>query len=1189
MKMRTVALLTALLMLFYPLLTAIRVYAAVEDDTVVIVTSKTATIRKSPSNSGVRIAAVHKDEEYAYLDEVTKGGNVTWYHVRYNKEKTGWISGKYAEKRESGSQDVPDELTITVLRTSPVYRSADTGSEVIHTAHENDRFRIVSRTVSGNKEYYEIRLTSDTTGWIPAGDTDKAASAETPPEIPEDCYYARINNKLVNIRSGPGFDYPIIGLAYKDAEYPLITKETDRDKRHWLNIKLSDESDGWISEDYASVERKGASEPVVTLAFSGENIVFSDISGISGSNVWDGKSDVSFKAVPESGYAVGKVIFDSDLLQAAGGDVYIIKHTELKTEADATFLIRAVAEKTEVPAENGVRLTVTGSDVIITETENLSEYGEGNGKTYQRIGSADISVTAKAVDGYLISGSRVYDSDNNEILRSVCDEAVPSLDIHITAETLRTDGEFTLVIVTVKNENWIDPAAGVTLAVNAPFASVTDKTGVSSNSGGVYYWDRENDIVLTVTADEGYVIYGFDISDSKGHEITCPAIDEAMTSVDITVPAETLRLDTAFELTVSTSKKEAVPVDEPVYEPAVILFDAENASVTEVSGAIAIDGKSFRWDGENSAVFKAEASEGWLISGFTVRDSGGGNVDGPVIESPVKSVTISLPAELLRLGTGFTVSVTAQADETYGRTSRITLSFTNSSVNGITGVSQKEGHLFEWNGRDPVHMYFRPAEGYEAEDITLTGEDGANLNDFEYDIRDGDIEVTIPVDTLCGHEALTLTVTCVKGSGDEEPLYVAISGNSVILRNGPGSSYEDIARGYIGDYYPYVDSKDDQYGTTWHAFQYDEDTVLWTTNNYSALTPVPPNIGIDAIDAIAKTYGVRSMQIALIKDGRVTDGYSFGYATKNTDLMTNDHNLRIASLSKVITAMNMMRAQELGYLDIDEDISGYWGFDIKNPNNNRPITLRNIFTHTSSIKSLDYSNIASQLKDSSSFRNVVPGTAGSWAYNNYAVGVGGDTVERAMIRTINDFMDEQFNAGLGIDASFAPGRLKDKRYATLYRNSGEVARTAEAQAQNMGSNTPGSDTNAMYFAGGYTGSASDVAKMLAVLANKGAYDGKRYLTEESVNTMLAEYCTASEHGGTFGQCIPMRHVYNYCGANELYYHTANAYGLLGMGSFDPQTRNGVVVLTIGAAEARDAQGVYSACSEITRYCYENLM
>jgi CubicO group peptidase (beta-lactamase class C family) len=79
------------------------------------------------------------------------------------------------------------------------------------------------------------------------------------------------------------------------------------------------------------------------------------------------------------------------------------------------------------------------------------------------------------------------------------------------------------------------------------------------------------------------------------------------------------------------------------------------------------------------------------------------------------------------------------------------------------------------------------------------------------------------------------------------------------------------------------------------------------------------------------------------------------YGFKNRDKTKNYDTLTIqpvGSVSKIVIGLAIMKAQELGLLNIDTDIQQYVNFKVSNPNvkDNIPITLRHLATHTSGIK-----------------------------------------------------------------------------------------------------------------------------------------------------------------------------------------------------------------------------------------------
>ena len=170
----------------------------------------------------------------------------------------------------------------------------------------------------------------------------------------------------------------------------------------------------------------------------------------------------------------------------------------------------------------------------------------------------------------------------------------------------------------------------------------------------------------------------------------------------------------------------------------------------------------------------------------------------------------------------------------------------------------------------------------------------------------------------------------------------------------------------------------------------------------------------EKVDAAAAKYGAVGLQVAVIEDGRVTDTYAYGWATKGTDRMTPDHKTRIASITKVGVGLAAMALYEDGVIDLDGSIGTYWGVSAKNPYYpSDPVSIRALLTHTSSIPALgdDASRARWAVQDrlqSGGFSRVRPGATSSWIYNNYAYGVLGQTLEIASGKFLDDVMEEHF-------------------------------------------------------------------------------------------------------------------------------------------------------------------------------------
>lgn len=347
----------------------------------------------------------------------------------------------------------------------------------------------------------------------------------------------------------------------------------------------------------------------------------------------------------------------------------------------------------------------------------------------------------------------------------------------------------------------------------------------------------------------------------------------------------------------------------------------------------------------------------------------------------------------------------------------------------------------------------------------------------------------------------------------------------------------------------------------------------------------------EKVDAAAAKYGAVGLQVAVIEDGRVTDTYAYGWATKGTDRMTPDHKTRIASITKVGVGLAAMALYEDGVIDLDGSIGTYWGVSAKNPYYpGDPVSIRTLLTHTSSIPALgdDASRARWAVQDrlqSGGFSRVRPGATSSWIYNNYAYGVLGQTLEIASGKFLDDVMEEHFWEVMEIDGAFESGNVKNKDLLCTVYQYGSVGRSLSAMRSNTRRYSPPGATGA-YFSGGMTMSAAELGKMTALLANDGCYEGLQLLKASTVE-LMEQRCEPQLPDGSW-QALSLRSQDGLYGRDRLYYHTGSAYGVFNCMSYDPDTRDGVVVLTSGASGARDGQGIYAVCGEISRYIYDTI-
>jgi CubicO group peptidase (beta-lactamase class C family) len=160
--------------------------------------------------------------------------------------------------------------------------------------------------------------------------------------------------------------------------------------------------------------------------------------------------------------------------------------------------------------------------------------------------------------------------------------------------------------------------------------------------------------------------------------------------------------------------------------------------------------------------------------------------------------------------------------------------------------------------------------------------------------------------------------------------------------------------------------------------------------------------------------------------------------------------VRVASISKLVTAVAVMRLVDQGRVDLDRDISEYLGFQIRNPAfPDQDITLRHLMTHTSGVRDkIDYlipldGQIDAVMTNPAAWDSKHrPGTYFSYANLNSPIIAA--TIEAATGERFDKLVARTVLSPLKIDGCFnwGAGCSIDRRAqaVTLLRTNGDLAR-----------------------------------------------------------------------------------------------------------------------------------------------------
>ena len=166
--------------------------------------------------------------------------------------------------------------------------------------------------------------------------------------------------------------------------------------------------------------------------------------------------------------------------------------------------------------------------------------------------------------------------------------------------------------------------------------------------------------------------------------------------------------------------------------------------------------------------------------------------------------------------------------------------------------------------------------------------------------------------------------------------------------------------------------------------------------------------------------------VAVVQDGQVLTARGYGYAdvAKRTPVDPARTLFRPGSVSKLITWTAVMQLVDQGKLDLDADVNRYLDFRIP-PRNGKPVTVRNIMTHTGGFEEvgkdlINYEQrppmaLGAYLKRYVPERIFAPGTTP--AYSNWATSLGGYIVERVSGLSFDDYVEQRIFTPLGMTSS----------------------------------------------------------------------------------------------------------------------------------------------------------------------------
>lgn len=372
---------------------------------------------------------------------------------------------------------------------------------------------------------------------------------------------------------------------------------------------------------------------------------------------------------------------------------------------------------------------------------------------------------------------------------------------------------------------------------------------------------------------------------------------------------------------------------------------------------------------------------------------------------------------------------------------------------------------------------------------------------------------------------------------------------------------------------------------------------------------------------------IATVRVAFDREGiTATDARGLADIAANRAVTAADP-VRIASISKLVTAIGVMRLVEAGQLDLDADVSRWLGWRLRNPAfPDTPITLRLLLSHRAGLTdAAGYYQVPlggllqDVLADPRAWDPVhAPGTF--FRYANLDFPLVASVMEKATGERFDRLMQRLVLQPLDIDGCFNWASCSDAtaaRAVVLYDEGRQPVRDDNRGHRPECPVVPAADgscdlarwragDNGALFSpqGGLRISANGLAKIGRLLLSEGEVDGVRLLRPESVRTLVEPQWRYSpgtgltseeDESGQGGRGFFCRyglavqtlatpregcHDDPFGDGTERFGHSGSAYGLLSGLWIDPVTGTGVAYFVTGVPEARaGGRSAFSAIEE----------
>jgi len=336
------------------------------------------------------------------------------------------------------------------------------------------------------------------------------------------------------------------------------------------------------------------------------------------------------------------------------------------------------------------------------------------------------------------------------------------------------------------------------------------------------------------------------------------------------------------------------------------------------------------------------------------------------------------------------------------------------------------------------------------------------------------------------------------------------------------------------------------------------------TNRLEMSMPLPKKAGdyeqfrifaTKYIEKQMKKYNVPGASIAIVDGNKIIWAKGFGYADKKNKIKANSSTIyRIGSVTKILNALGILKAQEQNRLNINQSITKYLKkFKMKSPKYlTNKITLKSLLAHHSGIGSPDMltTNFENNPKAldckygiklfQKLYLAYIPNTA--TVYSNQGVYLSGCILEKVVHMKYTAYIYKNILNPLEMNHSKYGINMNENGGAKPYRNSKQINSAPFYTLSAVGLNS-----NVM-----------DLGKLIIMIVNNGIYKNKQIIKPASIEEMLKIQNKNIKIDWDNPMALGLFIENHY--PEPVYYHMGRSSGYLAAIAFSKKSKLGIVLL-----------------------------